>query len=187
MTLVQIESPAVDLDLDLRYATPDNLTGAAIYQRALCLLHAEAAVALQKAVALARPLGLRLRVFDGYRPVEAQARLWQSLPDPTFIADPLKGSNHSRGVAVDLTLADAADGRPLDLGTGFDDMTPQSHHGRLDIAPEAQRLRLLLVGLMAAAGFEHYPYEWWHYQLPQAERYPLLADGAAGPRLMALA
>ena len=154
MTLVQIEPPGVDLDL--RYATPDNLTGAAIYHRALCLLHADAAAALQRAVALAQPLGLRLRLFDGYRPVEAQWRLWQALPDPVFIADPRQGSNHSRGIAIDLTLADAA-GRPLDLGTGFDDMTPQSHHARLDVAPEAQRWRLLLLGLIVAPFLGAYP------------------------------
>ena len=134
---------------------------------------------------LARGIGCRLRIFDAFRPVEAQWRLWRALPDPVFIADPRTGSTHSRGIAVDLTL-DGADGRPLDMGTGFDDMTPQSHHGRTDLPAEIQRNRALLLGIMAMAGWTHYPYEWWHYQLPEAGRYPLLADSAVNGRMLSM-
>ncbi|MBI1207724.1 MAG: D-alanyl-D-alanine dipeptidase [Azospirillum sp.] len=183
MTLVQIAPPAFDIDLDLRYATADNFTGAVIYRQPICLLHPQAAAKLAHAVGLARMVGLRLRVFDGYRPVEAQWRLWRALPDPMFVADPGVGSPHGRGIAIDLTLADA-EGRALDMGTGFDDMTPRSHHARTDIPIAAQRHRFLLLGLMAAAGWQHYPYEWWHYQLPDAEHYPPVADGSAGQRLV---
>ena len=95
--------------------------------------------------------------------------------DPEFIADPRRGSPHSRGVAVDLNLLDEG-GRELDMGTAFDAFTPLSHHGRTDIALEAQRNRLLLMGLMTAAGWDFYRNEWWHYQLFDARRYPLVAD-----------
>ena len=182
--LIEIAPLRFDVDLDLRYATARNLTGAPIYARPLCLLHGEAAAPLVRAVALARGLGLRLCLFDGFRPVEAQWSLWRALPDPRYIADPRRGSNHSRGTALDLTLADAA-GRPLDMGTGFDDMTPLSHHGRTDLAPEVQRHRALLAGTMTGAGWQLYPYEWWHYQLNGAERYPLLSDSAVGGKMMA--
>jgi len=182
MPLLEIAHGAVDIDL--RYATADNITGRPIYGRALALLNAEAHAALARAADLAQAQGLRLRVFDAYRPVEAQWRLWEALPDPAFVADPRTGSSHGRGAAVDLTLADAC-GRPLDMGTGFDEMTPRSHHGRTDIARAAQANRALLLGIMAAAGFAHYHGEWWHYNLPDAGRHPLLWDGAAGPRLMA--
>ena len=181
--LIEIAPLRFDVDLDLRYASSDNLTGAAIYARPLCLLHAAAVPPLERAVALARGLGLRLRLFDGFRPVEAQWRLWRALPDARYIADPRHGSNHSRGTALDLTLADAA-GRPLDMGTGFDAMTPLSHHGRTDLPAECQRHRALLAGVMAGAGWQPYPYEWWHYQIPGAETYPLLADSAAGGKMM---
>lgn len=181
MTLVVIDLPSVDIDL--RYATTDNLTGRPIYRRALALLHPDALAALARAAVLADAQGLRLRLYDAFRPVEAQRRLWQALPNPDFIADPAEGSTHSRGVAVDLTLA-APDGAPLDLGTGFDDMTPLSYHGATGIPAEAQRRRSQLLGIMAAAGWCHYAMEWWHYQLPDATRHPLLTDGADGPALL---
>lgn len=177
--LTEIAPPDFDVDLDVRYATADNLTGRPIYRRPFCLLRPEAAQALARAVALARGAGFRLRLFDGFRPVEAQWRLWNALPDPVFIADPRIGSCHSRGVAIDLTL-NGADGRALDMGTGFDDMTARSHHGRTDLPADVQRNRALLLGIMAAAGWEHYPFEWWHYQLPEAGRWPLLSETAAG-------
>ena len=182
--LIEIAPLRFDVDLDLRYATADNLTGAPIYARPLCLLHADAVPPLRRAVALARGLGLRLRLFDAFRPVEAQWSLWRALPDARYIADPARGSNHSRGTALDLTLA-GADGTPLEMGTGFDAMTPLSHHGRTDLPSEVQRHRALLAGVMAGAGWQPYPYEWWHYQVPGAERYPLLSDSAAGGKMMA--
>ncbi|HYD63905.1 D-alanyl-D-alanine dipeptidase [Azospirillum sp.] len=182
--LIEIAPPAFDVAVDLRYATDDNLTGRPVYRRAVCLLHPEAAARLTRAAELARGAGFRLRVYDAFRPVEAQWELWHALPDPVYIADPRLGSNHSRGVAVDLTL-DGADGRSLDMGTPFDDMTERSHHGRADLPPAVQRNRALLLGIMTAAGWRHYDAEWWHYQLPDAERHPLLTDAAAGGRMMA--
>jgi len=167
------------LTLDIRYATPDNLTGAPIYARPVALLVPEAAALLRRAVALAAPLGLRLVLFDAFRPIEAQWALWHALPDPEFISDPRKGGIHTRGVAVDLTLADAATGAALDMGTGFDAITARSHHGRTDIAAPAQRHRALLLGLMTAAGWDCYLKEWWHYQLFQPRRYPPLCANAA--------
>jgi D-alanyl-D-alanine dipeptidase len=184
MPLVDIRPPDHDVVLDIRYATADNLTGRPIYARPLCYLHPEAAQALRRAIELARPLGLRLRLFDGFRPVEAQWRLWNAVPNPEFVADPRKGSSHSRGVAIDLTL-DGPDGRPLDMGTGFDAVTPLSHHGNLEISATAQRNRLLLLGLMAAAGWQHYQNEWWHYNLPQPERFPMLSDSVLDGIMMA--
>jgi D-alanyl-D-alanine dipeptidase len=102
--------------------------------------------------------------------------LWNASPDPEFVADPAKGGPHNRGVALDLTLLDA-NGRELDMGTAFDALTPLSHHGRTDVPLQAQRNRLLLLGLMTAAGFEFYTNEWWHYQLFNARDYPVVAQG----------
>ncbi|MDR3518651.1 MAG: D-alanyl-D-alanine dipeptidase [Azospirillaceae bacterium] len=169
--------------IDLRYAGDNNLTGRPLYQRSLCLLHAHAAAALRRAAVLARHQDLTLCILDAFRPVEAQWRLWHAAPDPRFVADPRLGSHHSRGVAVDLTLQDTA-GRLLDMGTAFDDMTPEAHHGAVTVSVQAQRHRSQLLGLMAAAGWRHYSYEWWHYELPAAATYPLWSDSAIGNRLM---
>jgi D-alanyl-D-alanine dipeptidase len=178
MLLTPIDPERDRIDIDLRYATADNITGAPIYRRPLCLLHPDAAAALRRAAAIAAGIGLRLTIWDAFRPIEAQWALWRALPDPRWVADPRRGSNHNRGVAVDLTLSGRA------MGTGFDEAVPQSAHGATGVAEEAQRNRLLLAGIMAAAGWELDAFEWWHYQLPAASGYPLLSDGALGPLAM---
>ena len=182
--LIDIATSAYDVEIEIAYATAQNITEMPVYGRAACYLHPDAAEKLQRAIELARPLGYRLKIFDAYRPTEAQWKLWNARPDPEFLADPRRGSPHSRGVAVDLNLLDAA-GRELDMGTGFDAFTPLSHHGVIDgISAEAQRNRLLLMGIMTSAGWDFYRNEWWHYQLFDSRRYPLIDDGKAAPTMM---
>lgn len=175
MSLVEITEAQHDVLIALAYATAHNLTGAPIYRRAICYLNDEAGERLVRAVALARPLGLRLKILDALRPSEAQWALWNARPDPDFLADPRRGSPHSRGAAVDVTLIDG-DGKELPMGTAFDAFTPLSHHGSTEIATAAQRNRMLLLGLMTAAGWDFYRNEWWHYQLFDPRRFPLLGD-----------
>ena len=185
MALLPITTPDYDVDLAIAYAGPDNFTGRPVYARAACWLHPDAALCLQKAVRLAAELRLRLRIFDAFRPQEAQRLLWAHTPDPEFLADPRLGSAHSRGVAVDLTLIDAS-GRELDMGTPFDAFTALSHHGSTGVSAEAQQHRHLLLGIMTAAGWDFYGKEWWHYQLFQARaRYPLLSDSVLPEPMMA--
>jgi D-alanyl-D-alanine dipeptidase len=167
-----------DAILDLRYATAENLTGRPIYRRPVALLAAPALAALRRAAGQAAKLGLRLKIFDAFRPIEAQWALWRALPDARFVADPRHGGTHPRGVAVDLTLCDAVTGNELPMGTGFDAMTAASAHDA-EATPDVARNRLLLLGLMTAAGWTHHQPEWWHYQLPDAFAYPPLAARAA--------
>lgn len=170
--------------IDLRYATADNLTGRAIYFRPVAMLRPEALAMLRAAGVRALVLGLRLRLFDAFRPMEAQWALWRALPDPRFVADPAQDLGlHPRGAAVDVTLTDAATGRDLDMGTGFDAMAAQSAHAALDLPAEAVRNRALLLGVMAAAGWEHIKAEWWHYQVPGGAGLPSFwaADVPGGP------
>lgn len=181
--LVQITPATHDVDLSLAYATAENFTGKPIYARAGAYLHREAALRLEAAVRLAQALGLRLKLFDAFRPSEAQWQMWRHTPDPEFLADPRRGSAHSRGAAVDLTLVDR-DGSELEMGTPFDAFTPSSHHASPLVGAEAQRNRALLLGLMTAAGWDFYRNEWWHYQLFDARRYPLLSDSVLRPGLM---
>ena len=170
--------------LDLRYASADNLLGRPVYARAVALLRPEARWALLAAAARARARGLRLRLFDAFRPLEAQWAFWHAAEDKTFVADPRGGGTHPRGIAVDLTLVDGASGADLPMGTGFDAFTALSAHGALDgLPPDAIRNRVLLLGIMTAAGWECYEPEWWHYHLPGREAYPALsaADVPGGP------
>jgi D-alanyl-D-alanine dipeptidase len=173
--LVDLKASELPLTFDIAYATTENFTGAPVYARADCYLHERAVSCLELAIELAAGLGLQFVIFDAFRPGEAQWKLWDHTPDPEFLADPRRGSPHSRGVAIDLSLADE-NGKLLDMGTGFDAFTPKSHHGVLTIAGEAQRNRAILLGVMIAAGWRHYEFEWWHYQLADAHEFPLLSD-----------
>jgi len=171
--LVRIDPAQAGIAVDLRYAGANNIAGRPIYSEAICLLHEEAAAALLRAAALARAAGLRLCVLDAYRPPDAQAVLWRACPDPAYVARPETGSNHARGLAVDLTLIEAGGGA-IDMGSAFDEMSPRSHHGAGGLDPAAQRARATLAGLMALAGFVHNPHEWWHYEIPGAAQRPIL-------------
>ena len=182
MSMVEITRQDFDVEIALAYATPENITHKTIYKRAACYLQEKAAERLQAAIALAAPLGLRFKIFDAYRPGEAQWKLWEAFPSEEFVANPRKGSPHSRGVAVDLTLVDGA-GNALDMGTGFDDMRDLSHHASTGIAVAAQRNRFVLMGIMSAAGWDFYRNEWWHYQLFNARDFPLV-DQATLPKPM---
>lgn len=182
MALVELNSKQIELYL--AYATSDNFTGAPVYRRAAAYLHEDAEALLRRAIGLAAVQGWRLLVFDAFRPSEAQWKLWNHTPDPDFLADPRRGSPHSRGVAIDLTLIEADSAQVLDMGTAFDAFTPLSHHGNTDIPPLAQDNRYRLLGLMTAAGWDCYLKEWWHYQMFQARDYPVLDDAQAPQPMM---
>ncbi len=161
--------------VDLRYATPDNFVGRAVYGGLDCAyLRREAAEALARAADwLARHhSGVQLLVLDALRPQRVQEALWAELegtPLTQYLAHPARRSIHSFGMAVDVTLLDAQ-GRELDMGTGFDEMTPASH-------PEFEAEQLAQGGLTAAqlthrgwlraamrfAGFQAISTEWWHF------------------------
>ncbi|WP_340148771.1 D-alanyl-D-alanine dipeptidase [uncultured Sneathiella sp.] len=182
-SLTEITPADFNVELDLRYATANNFTGAPVYQRGACFLLQESAEKLQRAIDLAADMDLKFKLFDGFRPTEAVQALWDHTPNADFLSHPSNGSPHSRGAAIDLTLIDS-DGQELEMGTGFDAMTPTSFHGARDISAEAQRNRSILLGLMTAAGWDFYQNEWWHYQLFKPRRYPTLSDKAAGSRMM---
>jgi len=183
MSLLPIREIDYGIEIALAYATEQNFTGKPIYRHARCYLHAAAATALKTAAVLALAQGFRLKILDAFRPSEAQWLMWTHTPDPDFLADPRRGSPHSRGVAVDLTLIDGQ-GRALDMGTGFDAFTPLSHHGNLEIPAAAQAHRSRLLGTRTAAGWDVYPKEWWHYQLFDSRRFPLYSDSALAAGLM---
>lgn len=175
--LVEVVHPAIGTDL--AYATPNNFTGRPLYNETRALLRPEASAALCRAADGFAAMGLRIVVFDAYRPVSVQRMLWAVRPDPTYVADPAIGSDHSRGIAIDLTLANGTG--PLDMGTDFDAAVVQSHHGRTDIPAAAIENRLILKAGMEAAGFVANPHEWWHYALPGKVRFSFIDDTLENP------
>lgn len=161
--------------LDIRYATPDNFLGRAVYDAPRCLLVPDAARRLLAAEAALRADGLRLVVWDCYRPRSVQAAMWEILPDPTYVADPARGSRHNRGAAVDVGVR-ALDGTAVPLPTAHDDFSPRAHRDATDLPAEAIAIRERLERAMAGAGWIPLPSEWWHFDAPDWERYPLRDD-----------
>lgn len=163
------------IDVDLRYATANNFVGRDLYSPYDCAwLHVEAAAALERAVAwlAVHAPGLKPLVLDVLRPQRVQQQLWDALEGTDlrlYLADPARGSIHSYGMALDITLLDA-DGVELDMGTGFDDMTELSHpaleEGFLlagQLTEQQLANRRLLRTAMLQAGFLGIKTEWWHF------------------------
>jgi zinc D-Ala-D-Ala dipeptidase len=161
--------------IDLRYAGSNNFDGRVLYCGIDCAwLRVEAAHGLAAAAAwlASHHPGQRLLVLDALRPQRVQEAIWrdvQGTPAARYFADPARGSIHSYGMAVDVTLLDAQ-GRELDMGSGFDEMSVRSHP-----ALEAEQLaaghitrdhitaREVLRAAMRAGGFSGIPTEWWHF------------------------
>jgi len=176
MALVEIKAEDYSVELDIVYATNNNVTGEPIYKNPLCFLHKDAAVCLKKAISHAEKIGYRIKIFDAFRPLEAQRFLWDKFPDPEFISNPDSGVvPHCRGIAVDMTLVDE-NCEELDMGTDFDAFTHLSHHGNIEISESAQKNRHMLMGLMAISGWDYNPNEWWHYQLPFYNKYEKFSE-----------
>lgn len=83
MSLIEIRAETHAVRLDIAYASGQNVTGKPIYARPGCYLHGDAADRLQRAVDLARPLGFTLKIFDAFRPSEAQGSSGNSGPTPS--------------------------------------------------------------------------------------------------------
>jgi zinc D-Ala-D-Ala dipeptidase len=173
--LVEITTKNFDVIFDLRYASSNNVCQQKLYSRPFCYLHEAAIKPLNCAINSAKNLGLKLKIFDGFRPIEVQQFMFDKFPssDPNggFISNPKNGAiPHCRGVAIDLTLCDAAE-KELDMGTDFDEFSDLAFHNCEKISVTAQQNRLILLGLMTAAGFDFYRNEWWHYQLFKPREY----------------
>ena len=147
----------------LPYATEDNFTGQVIYDFTDAYLRYGTVKKLQKVNADLALLGLTVKIWDGFRPVPAQFRLWEAVPNPTYVANPNVGfSSHSRGNTVDLTLIDLQ-GNELEMPTGFDDFSAKADRDYSDCS-EAERANAeILEALMEKHGFRGYAGEWWHF------------------------
>ena len=166
-----IETYEPSIMLDIRYATDNNFTKSQIYDCAKCLLRPEVAEALVRAHKELQKQGLGLKMHDCYRPGPYQQRLWDKVPDENYVAHPSKGSMHSRGVAVDLTLVDSK-GNELDMGTPYDFFGPEAHTAYTNLPEKVLANRRLLKKVLEDQGFNAIKYEWWHYNYRQKE-FPL--------------
>ena len=159
--------------LEMRYAGRDNFTHQALYDRAECWLNAVAAARLDAVEQDLERQGLRLKVWDCYRPLSVQRKFWALVPDERYVADPSKGSRHNRGAAVDLTLV-RTDGTELAMPTPHDDFSIRAHRDFMDLPPALLANRGLLERVMLKHGFVPFPTEWWHFDSEGWESFPVL-------------
>jgi D-alanyl-D-alanine dipeptidase len=170
--LVELIKISPKILLDIRYATANNFTGKVVYPSARCFLLKKVAMRLHEVQEYVKNKGFGLKVFDGYRPPEAQKTFWKLVPDPRFVADPKEGSRHTRGASVDLTLV--KEGIEVVMPSEFDDFTEKASHFYQGGDREALKARGFLKSAMERAGFIPYDFEWWHYDDPDWANCPLL-------------
>lgn len=169
---VNLADYSTDFVLDMKYATTDNFLNAAVYDCAECYLRRATMGALLRANEYFKTLGYRIKIFDCYRPLDIQKRMWQIVPNPRYVANPEKGSIHNRGGAVDITLVDA-EGNELDMGTPFDHFGPESAGNYGELSRKIKSNRKLLQKGMERSGFKNLASEWWHFDLKQSEKPPV--------------
>src|SRR5581483_1816507 len=159
--LVDITTVDSRIRLDIRYATEHNFCHKKLYPEVVCYVHKDCAVALKKVQDKLAPLGLFLKVFDGYRPISVQQVMWDLIQDENYVMNPAKGNGrHTRGSAIDLTLVDAT-GKELEMPSEFDDFTERAHRNNPNHSEVARNNMKILEQAMQEAGFIGWPLEWW--------------------------
>jgi zinc D-Ala-D-Ala dipeptidase len=171
--MVNIRRYPSGIIFDIRYATENNFTGQKLYQGYLCFLRAGTAKKLLEAQRELRAKSLGLKVYDAYRPLSVQKRIWELFPDRKYITPPSEGSTHNRGAAVDVTLVTSA-GRELDMGSSYDDFSERSSRGSLSLSTQAITNRVILKNVMRRHGFVAINDEWWHFDDAEWKKYEVL-------------
>jgi len=164
--------------VDLRYTTNNNFMGMVLYDTLdRLMLQKEVAERLSRCQDLLDSLrpGYRLKVFDGVRPLQVQREMWEALDSipplnrGKFVSNPIFGSVHNFGTAVDITICDSL-GNELDMGAGYDDFREiafPSKEVQFLITGELSKAqwenRKLLRKIMRSQRFSNIPSEWWHF------------------------
>jgi len=168
-TFVNLKDFSSEFVLDMRYATENNFLKAKVYECAECYLRYKTVKKLIEANEKFKKLGYSIKLFDCYRPLDIQKRMWEIVSNPIYVADPKKGSIHNRGAAVDITLVDK-NGVEVDMGTGFDHFGKEAAHSYQDLSKLVLANRKLLKTVMESCSFKTFPSEWWHYDLITKEK-----------------
>lgn len=164
--------------LELRYASPYNFLGATLYPALDAQLRCPVALALEQVQRDLAAEGLGLKVWDAYRPLAVQQRMWDAIRDPRYVSDPaVNAGRHTRGTAVDVTLVDRR-GRELPMPTDFDDFSEAAHVDAAGISPERAANARRLRQAMQRRGFQAFPTEWWHFDWQNWQSLPVVRPAA---------
>lgn len=153
-----------EIYVELMYATENNFTGVRIYDFTDAYLRYGTVKKLANVQKELKEQGYRLKIWDAYRPFEAQQKLWEVYPDPNYVANPANGmKKHNLGGTVDITMV-AADGSVISMPTEFDDFSLKADRDYSDIEDEeAVKNVMILQNAMENNGFTGYQGEWWDY------------------------
>ena len=172
--LVPLETVRPPCLAEVRYATRHNFTGRVLYPVPRVFLHRDTARALTRVQRDLQKRGLGLKVWDAYRPLSVQRKMWNLIRDERYVSNPAKNKGrHTRGTAVDVTLVDKL-GRELPMPSDFDDFSERAHRDYQGGTAEQRHNRQLLENVMRKHGFVGYPTEWWHFDLANWKDYPPL-------------
>lgn len=169
-TFVNLQDYSNDFVFDMKYATTENFLKTKVYDCAECYLRYKTVKALIVANSAFQKLGYRIKIFDCYRPLDVQKKMWKIVSNPKYVADPAKGSIHNRGGAVDITLVSNR-GLELDMGTAFDYFGKEAAHNFKKFSTQILRNRKILKSVMVQHNFKVFESEWWHYDLVGAKNY----------------
>ncbi len=171
-TFVNLKAFSQDFVYDMKYATEDNFLKSKVYECSQCLLRFKTVKALINANKTFLKLGYKIKIYDCYRPLDIQKKMWKIVPNPIYVADPKKGSIHNRGGAVDISLVDKK-GNALNMGTDFDHFGPEAAHDYKKINATVIKNRKLLKKIMLQNNFKIFDSEWWHYNLNDTSSFKL--------------
>src|SRR5690606_5335684 len=171
--MVRLDEVADDIIIDLKYATPDNITGKPVYDSNIAWRRRGTAIKLKRANEGLMEQGYRIKEWDAYRAEKDARRLHEVAKNSYYFIDPKIGSNHTRGAAVDVTLVDR-DGKELDMPSKYDEMSEKAHRTYKHASPEQKRNALILENAMKEAGFIPLENEWWHFDDSEYRSYGFL-------------
>jgi len=183
--LVNLSERIPTLETDVRFYTGENFIGKSLpgYNEPVVLVTPLCAEALQRVQNLLLTQGLSLRVYDGFRPMEAQQaiRAWleepETMPEKAYYYPDLSKmqlvlsgflnfpSSHWTGNALDVTVFKLSTGLSLDMGSPYGYLSPASKKNYTHLTPRQVQNRLLLKYAMASACFKMSDGGWWHFEL----------------------
>ncbi len=171
--LIDVRDVIPNVRLEIRYATPNNFTKSVLYPEARCVLRREVAEELAKVQRDLKEDGLELVIYDCYRPLSVQKRMWEIVPNEAYVANPAKGSRHNRGAAIDVGLFDSY-GKRVEMPTDFDDFSEKAHYSNIDLPAGILINRQKLRTIMERYKFAALPTEWWHFDYLGWQRFPVM-------------
>ncbi len=172
--LVNLNELSTEFSYQIRYATPYNFIGETLYDCPVCLLRPEVAEALLQANQYFCEKGYRIKVYDCYRPLDVQKKMWAKVPRPTYVGNPYgNGSIHNKGAAVDITL-ETLDGCYIEMGSDYDYFGREAHIDNYNFSKEILASRKLLFEGMRKFGFNTIRTEWWHFSFQKNWNYKTL-------------